>query len=200
MSEDIQRLVDQVEGGRPWWQACCLGCGIFLFALVVMIFWFFHLLRGPDVQELRTVPETIPADIKFVRLKDVKSIQYIPATQKLGTVERLLSPLKILGVLTSSTIATLTTNNIEQTRVLHMDTVTLEWGALPDLRYTDAIKQYKALLEQGNFRIESIHDDAAHVDILFGERPDMTIQVDVKGSPENVGIDEIRIVMNYVVQ
>lgn len=200
MPEDIQRLVDQVEGGRPWWQACCLGCGIFLFAVVAMVFWFFHLLRGPDIQDLRALPANVPSDIKIVRLKEAKSIQYIPAAQKLGTLERILSPFQVLGILTSSTAAVLSTQTIEQTRAMHMDTVTMEWGPMPDFRYTDAVKQYKALLEQGNFRIESMRDDAAHVDIIFGERPDMNIQVDVKGSSKNTGIDEIRIVMNYVVQ
>ncbi len=212
MPEDIRKVVDQAEGGRPWWQACCLGCGLTLFALAVAAGWFLHSLQGPGPQHLTALPANFPEEIKILRLKDA-TIQYVPATQKRGIAERILSPLRLLGLVATSTptlppdvadalsrLSTSTLLRVDRMQALNADSVFLSWGPVPDLKPADVISYYRGQMAQGDFHVETVQDEVSRTEILFGDRSDATFQLDVKGDRAGTGIDEMRVVVNYVGQ
>ena len=206
-----------LDGGRPWWQACCLGCGIFVFALAVAAAWFAHGIKGPGIQYLRTLPPNFPSNIELYRIEQAKSIGYVPAVQKIGIAERILSPLQLLGIIATSTDQTQASNGIQSVmqhfststpatstepllQVFNADTLLIDWGPMTDVRASDIMDRYRTLLERDGFQTDVEHDDLAQTDTIFGERSDATVQVDVKESSSGTGIDEMRAVVNYVGQ
>ncbi len=211
---DAKNMVDNaLEGGRPWWQACCLGCGLFLLAIGGTIIFFAYTYTGPVVQSRTSLPSNFPNDILFFHMQDVKHVTYIPHTPKQNIFSKFVSPFQLLNIIKNQSDISLpdkmallmsqmtsSTSFITYMNVIDADTVFLDWDSIPESQTKDVTLYYQDMLKRTGFDVHILHDDTAHTDIIDGERSDTNVQVDVNGHAGDGGIDEIRAVVNYRVK
>ncbi len=211
---DAKKVVDNaLEGGRPWWQACCLGCGLFLLAICGAIIFFAYSYSGPVVQSRTSLPSNFPSDILFFHAQDAKHVTYIPHTPKQNIFSKFASPFQLLNIIKNQSdisipdkMALLMSHMTSSTsystymNVIDADTVFLDWDSIPESQTKDVTQYYQDMLKRARFEVRILHDDTAHTDIIVGEREDASVQVDVNGRTGDGGIDEIRAVVNYRVK
>jgi hypothetical protein len=206
-SGEVRRETDIAAAGRPWWQACCLGCLALLVAVGIGGYILLRVAVGPSVVRLSTLPEGYPKNLMPYRLEDAQAISLVSGAHKGNMMRILESPVRLLsrafGSVSSSEPGTL-----ERSRTalegyassLHsMDTLTIEWkefSASPE----EVKVYYTNLFQAAGLSLRTIHDEATATDFLLGQSPTAVVQIELHDTVAIPGIDGLIMTVDYITE
>jgi hypothetical protein len=204
---EIRRETDIAAAGRPWWQACCLGCLALLIATGIGGYILLRVAVGPSVVHLSTLPEGYPTKLVPYRLEDAEAISLVSGAHKGNMMRILQSPLRLMsrafGNASSSESGTLEKSRMAiegyASSLRAMDTVTIEWVGLDAT--PEAVKMYYTnLFQAADLSLRTIHDEATGTDFLLGQGANAVVQIELHDTATVPGIDGVIMTVDYITE
>lgn len=204
---EIRRETDIAAAGRPWWQACCLGCLALLIAAGIGGYILLRVAVGPSVVQLATLPGTYPKNLTPYRVEDANTISLVSGAHKGNMMRILEAPIHLfsraLGGASSSDPGTLERSRAAldgyAASLRAMDTVTIQWKEL--VAPPEQVKAYYTnLFQSAGLSLRTIHDEATATDFLVGQSSSAVVQVEIHDTPETTGIDGVVMTVDYITE
>ncbi len=186
----------QLETGRPWWQACCIGCLLFFITAAIAAYAILRVFSGPGPQPIAMLPKNFPSDIELYRFADANSISYLPGSSRGKLFEVISAPVSWLDRSSSSTEVVRGIKRFT-TLVAGMDRVSVHWVQL-DAKPKDVFAAYEKMFATGGFHEDVVKDEKLSTISAVAKRNDVVIQFLMRDTPENPGIDEMTITIDYL--
>lgn len=201
-SAQIAETVDEARKGRSWWQACCLGCGLFLVAGIVALVFLFRFMAGAPIQSLTALPVTFPKDVAVYAPDQATSIHYAPGRQKSRLLHLVTAPLRLIGDVAETNGA----NSGEANKVLEsygeqiavVDSVTVYWQKL-ERKPEDIVQFYSDELRKQQFEIQAVPAEQAGVEFL-ASRPDATVHATFRPSEDGTSVEDMVLTVTYTAE
>jgi|GEM_PF-1913692 len=194
--------VDEARtGGRSWWQACCVGCLLFVVVGIVGLIFLFRFIAGPPVEFLKELPASYPKDIKLLKIEDATSISYAPGQQKSRVLQIASTPLRWLGevVATSANDQGKTDEilGVYGSQIAQTDAVTVMWRPLM-MRPEDVVTYYTGELRREGFEVRALPPEQDSVQVEFvALRKDASIQATLIPSVDNSSVEQLILTTTY---
>lgn len=197
---------DSIRSGRPWWQICCGGCLLSIFAIFAGGFILLQTIAGPGVTHPSVLPSNYPKDIVPFRLSEAQSISYLEGKSKSKIRETMYAPIllfsKLLGRQTGQDVGSLAdagrSFDAFGADVQNTDSVTLTWKNVRATR-EEVLGYYKKTLGDANPRLETTEtsDETEKSVYLSGLRVGTMVQLQIQSGSDPQVIDEVVLAVTY---
>lgn len=197
----------EIREGRPWWKVCCVGCFALFVIAIVLLTTAWRGWNGGGPHTVAELPTNFPANVAVYRIKDAKTIVYLPGKEKDRLVAMLLSPFKFFGniMVTDRQAGSdggqwydrITEGSVSQLQ--KVDTVTITWERLKAER-GDVEQWYYGELQRNGFGVKSSSNPATATDVIVAQRNDTRVQIQLQDQPDIPDIDSVVMIVDYLNQ
>ena len=198
-SAEIAQTIDNARQGRSWWQACCMGCGIFFVFGVIGVILLFRFMAGAPVEIRTDFPPQFPKDIAVFAPEKAASITYAPGRQKSRMLHFVTTPLRWIGDIAETTPG----GGGETSKILEsygseiaaMDSVTVYWRNL-EAKPQEVMMYYGNGLRNQGFEVKAVPAEGSGIEFL-ASRPNATVHGTIHPKTDQTAIDDMVLTITY---